>query len=100
MEQAKIERINALAKKAREEGLTEAEKTEQQQLRQEYIAAMRTNLRAQLENVYLVDESGKETKLVQKDIAAIEKSRQSQQHQDRCHHDHGHHHCCGDSCRH
>ena len=41
----RIERINALAKKQREEGLTEAEKAEQQKLRQEYLADFRKSFR-------------------------------------------------------
>ena len=47
MEQSKIDRINALAKKAKTEGLTEAETAERKALREEYIAAYRKNLRAQ-----------------------------------------------------
>ncbi|MBQ5782781.1 MAG: DUF896 domain-containing protein [Oscillospiraceae bacterium] len=46
----RLERINFLAKKSREEGLTEAEKQEQQQLRQEYLADFRNSFRRQLEN--------------------------------------------------
>ena len=38
MEKSKIDRINALAKKAKTEGLTHAEKKEQQELRAEYVA--------------------------------------------------------------
>ena len=50
MEQAKIDRINELARKAKsEEGLTPAEMVERDLLRQEYIAAYRDNLIAQLE---------------------------------------------------
>ena len=36
----RIKRINELARKSREQGLTEEEKAEQQQLRQEYIKAV------------------------------------------------------------
>lgn len=54
-----IERINFLAKKQREEGLTEEEKTEQAKLRKEYIDSVTGNLRAQLDNTYVVDENGK-----------------------------------------
>lgn len=63
MEQRKIDRINALARKSKAEGLTEAEKAEQAQLRQEYVAAVKASLTAQLENTYLVDDKGKKHKL-------------------------------------
>lgn len=66
MEQFKLDRINELARKAKAEGLTEAEKTEQQALRAEYIAAYRKSLRAQLENMVLVDEDGNERTLKSK----------------------------------
>ena len=42
-----IQRINELARKAKAEGLTPAEKEEQQKLRREYIAAVKMNLRTQ-----------------------------------------------------
>lgn len=63
MEQKKIDRINALARKSKTEGLTEEEKAEQAQLRQEYVAAVKASLTAQLENTYLVDDKGKKHKL-------------------------------------
>ena len=66
MEQAKIDRINVLARKSKTEGLTEAEKEEQAALRREYVAAVKRNLTAQLENTYLVDEKGKKRKLQHK----------------------------------
>ena len=57
-----IERINFLAKKAKTEGLTESEKAEQAKLRREYIDSVTGNLRAQLDNVYVVDEKGNKVK--------------------------------------
>lgn len=63
MEQAKIDRINVLARKSKTEGMTEAEKEEQAALRREYVAAVKRNLTAQLENTYLVDEKGRKRKL-------------------------------------
>ncbi len=57
-----IERINFLAKKAKTEGLTDEEKAEQAKLRREYIDSITGNLRAQLENVYIVDEKGNKVK--------------------------------------
>lgn len=54
-----IERINFLAKKQRETGLTEEEKLEQARLRKEYVASVVGNLRSQLENTYVIDENGK-----------------------------------------
>lgn len=59
MEQSKIDRINALARKSKTpEGLTEEERREQAELRAEYIASVKRNLVAQLDNTYLVDEKG------------------------------------------
>ena len=51
MDNVKIDRINALAHKAKSVGLTEEEKKEQAELRQEYLAAVRKNLKAQLNNI-------------------------------------------------
>ena len=48
MTDEKIQRINALAKKAKAEGLTDEEKREQQTLREEYVADFRRSLKAQL----------------------------------------------------
>ena len=61
MEQSKIDRINALAKKAKTEGLTEAETAERKALREEYIAAK--NLRTQLDNMVIVEPNGERRKL-------------------------------------
>ncbi len=58
MENSKIERINALARKSKAEGLTEEEKKEQALLRQEYIASVKRNLQAQLNNIDVVNPDG------------------------------------------
>ena len=54
---AEIARINELYKKSKsEEGLTEAEKAEQAELRKEWIGKFKANFRAQLDNIEFVDE--------------------------------------------
>ena len=67
MTDEKILRINALAKKSKQEGLTEEEKAEQKRLREEYVASFRASLRAQLDNMVLVDVDGNERTLKKKD---------------------------------
>ena len=59
MNNEKIDRINELYKKSKAEGLTEEEKKEQAVLRQEFIASVKGNLRAQLNNIDIVDADGK-----------------------------------------
>ena len=49
-------RINELARKAKAEGLTDAEKAEQAELRKEWISKFKANFRAQLDNIEFVDE--------------------------------------------
>ena len=58
MKDEKIDRINALAHKAKSVGLTEEEKKERDLLRKEYIASIRMNLRSQLDNVDIKQEDG------------------------------------------
>ncbi len=58
-----IARINELAHKAKAEGLTEDERKERDALRQEYLAAFRANLTAQLDNTYIVRPDGTKHKL-------------------------------------
>lgn len=58
MDDKKLARINELARKAKAEGLTESERKEQTELRSEYIAAVRANLRGQLDNIDIVNRDG------------------------------------------
>ncbi len=51
----KIKRINFLAKKSKDEGLTKEEKEEQAELRNEYIKNAKKSLRNQLDNIEIVD---------------------------------------------
>ena len=64
--EAQIQRINELARKSKAEGLTESERMEQAQLRQEYIAALRRNLRGQLDNIDIREPDGTITNLGEK----------------------------------
>lgn len=58
MEQIKIDRINFLARKSKDIGLNETEKEEQKILRQEYIEAVRNNLRSQLNSIRIKEKDG------------------------------------------
>lgn len=66
MDQKAIDRINELARKAKTVGLTPEEKEEQKKLRTEYIAVIRMNLRAQLDNIDIQEKDGKITNLGEK----------------------------------
>ncbi len=63
MDQKKLDRINQLAHKSKTEGLTPEEKAEQAILRDEYRAAVTGDLRAQLENTYIMTPDGKKRKV-------------------------------------
>ena len=56
MEKEKIDRINALAKKAKNEGLTDDEIIERDALRKEYLAAIRANLKSTLDSIEIKKE--------------------------------------------
>lgn len=62
----KLARINALARKAKAEGLTNAETKERDALRREYIEAVRANLRGQLNNINIQELDGSITNLGEK----------------------------------
>lgn len=54
-----IERINELAHKKKTQGLTEEELAEQKELYKRYLANIRSQLKAQLDNIEIVDEDPK-----------------------------------------
>lgn len=66
MTQEKIQRINELYRKSQAEGLSEAEKKEQDLLRKEYIANVKKNLRNQLNNIDMVNDDGSVENLSEK----------------------------------
>lgn len=51
MTDAQIHRINALARKAKAEGLSEEEKVEQHHLRMQYVAAVKRSLQGHLDHI-------------------------------------------------
>ena len=61
-----IARINALAKKNKEEGLTEEELVERDKLRRIYIDSVKQNLVGQLENTTIVYPDGTKKKVTHK----------------------------------
>lgn len=58
MEKANIDRINELARLARERDLTPEEAAERHQRRQKYLEAFRKNFRNQLEHTVIQREDG------------------------------------------
>jgi uncharacterized protein YnzC (UPF0291/DUF896 family) len=54
----KLDRINALARKSKAEGLTEEEKKEQKQLREEYLKNVRSSFMNQLKSATIIDPAG------------------------------------------
>lgn len=59
----RIARINELYHLSQERELTAEEKLEQRTLRKEYVDAIRGNLRAQLNNIDIVEKDGSITNL-------------------------------------
>ena len=66
MTNEKLERINALARLAKERELTAEELAERDALRKEYVAEWRRGAEQVLENTYIVDEKGNKRKLQRK----------------------------------
>ena len=58
-----IDRINELYHKSQDVGLTEEEKAEQKDLRQQYVLSIRRSLRGQLDNIDIQNEDGSITNL-------------------------------------
>jgi len=67
MNQEKIDRINELARLAKERELTEAEQAERAVLRREYIDSVKASLVGHLDNTYFVEADGSKTKLKKKE---------------------------------
>lgn len=63
----RTERLNALARKEKEVGLTPEEKAEQQVLRDEFRAAFRRNFALQLDNTVVQTPDGKTHSLGKKE---------------------------------
>lgn len=67
MEQAKLDRINELARLKKQRELTAEELSEQAALRTEYIAEWRESTISVLENTYIQTPDGKKHKLQRRD---------------------------------
>ena len=66
MEQRKIDRINELARLAKQRELTAEELAERDKLRRIYIDSVKANLVGQLENTYILRPDGTKEKVEKK----------------------------------
>lgn len=66
MTKEKKDRINELAKLAKERSLSPAELAERDSLRKEYVASVRQSLTSQLDQTYFVEADGSHKKLEKK----------------------------------
>lgn len=66
MDEQKIKRINELYRKSKAEGLNAEEKKEQKLLREEYLEAIRGNLRSQLNHIDIQEKDGRIVNLGEK----------------------------------
>ena len=67
MERTKLDRINELARLAKERELTQEELSERDTLRREYVAEWRRGAEQVLENTYIQTPDGKKHKLQKKE---------------------------------
>ena len=65
--QKDIDRINELARKSKTEGLTDAEKAEQKELRVKYINGFKESLESQLLGITIVNPDGSKPKVKKRD---------------------------------
>ncbi|MCC3867676.1 DUF896 domain-containing protein [Terrisporobacter mayombei] len=65
-DQKKLDRINFLAKKNKEEGLTKEELAEREVLRKEYLENFRAHFKSRLENVKVVHSQEEYDELMKK----------------------------------
>ncbi len=72
MDRKKIERINELARKKKAGGLTDAETAEQAELRHEYLAEFRENMKAMLDSTIIQEPDGTRHPLKQKDNPPVQ----------------------------
>ncbi len=72
MEPKKIERINELARKKKQTGLTEAEQAEQAALRREYLDGYRENLKSMLDSIVVEEKDGTRHPLRKKDSPPLQ----------------------------
>ncbi len=80
LKKEKIDRINHLARKSKQEGLTEAEKEEQAALRKEYLEKFREQFTGHLKRVKFVEDlSEEELVKIQKENEAIRRANQKAQ---------------------
>lgn len=72
--QEQINRINELAKKKKAEGLTPEEQAEQKVLYRAYIDAFKANLKAQLDNIEIMDDDKAEVTKIEEEVEALEET--------------------------
>ena len=72
MDRKKIDRINELARKKKAGTLTEAESAEQAELRREYLAEYRENMKAMLDSLVIQEKDGTRHALKQKDNPPVQ----------------------------